>query len=85
VDSAFGNWKDVETLGSDFELTVDFMMNHVSARSAWFLDWLAKGRDSQWADLFIPVDRLFPDGVPKDERALIYTRKLKGSMDSGGI
>jgi len=62
-------------LGNDFELTADFMMNHVSAQSTWFLDWLEKGKDSRWADLFIPVDKLFPDGVPRDERALIYTRK----------
>jgi len=75
VDRAFGNWENVVALGSDFELTADFMMNHVSARSAWFLDWLERGEHSQWADLFIPVDSLFPDGVPKDERALIYTRK----------
>ena len=75
VDNAFGNWKDVEALGSDFELTVDFMMNHVSAKSAWFLDWLERGKNSRWADLFIPIDNLFPDGVPKQERALIYTRK----------
>lgn len=82
VDSAFGNWGDVEALGSDFELTVDFMMNHISARSAWFLDWLEKGKDSQWADLFIPVDKLFPDGIPKNERALIYTRKPRDPWTS---
>jgi len=82
VDSAFGSWKDVETLGSDFELTVDFMMNHISVRSAWFLDWLEKGKNSRWADLFIPVDKLFPDGIPKDERALIYTRKPRNPWTS---
>jgi len=75
VDGTFGNWNDVEALGNDFELTVDFMMNHISTQSAWFLDWLAKGDNSQWANLFIPVDSLFPDGISKDERALIYTRK----------
>jgi len=75
VDSAFGNWEDVEALGSDFELTADFMMNHISAQSIFFQDWLEKGDDSRWVNLFIPVDRLFPDGIPKDERALIYTRK----------
>jgi len=75
VDECFGSWEDVEALGEDFELTVDFMVNHVSARSSWFLDWKDRGSDSPWAGLFIPVDSLYPHGVPEEDRMKIYTRK----------
>lgn len=75
VDPSFGTWESAEALGGDFELTVDFMVNHVSALSEWFLDWKEKGKDSDWADLFLPVDKLYPNGVPKEDRDRIYTRK----------
>ena len=29
VDSAFGNWDDVEALGEDYYLMFDFMINHL--------------------------------------------------------
>lgn len=75
VEQSFGTWEQVEALGLDFELTVDFMVNHVSALSPWFRDWREKGDESKWADLFIPVDRLYPAGVPAEDREKIYTRK----------
>jgi len=75
VDEHFGSWEDVEALGEDFELTVDFMVNHISAQSSWFLDWKDRGADSLWADLFIPVDSLYPRGIPAEDRKKIYTRK----------
>lgn len=90
VEPAFGTWQDVEALGADFELTVDFMVNHVSALSEWFQDWKEKGSSSEWEDLFIPVDRLYPDGVPAEDRDRIYTRKPRDpwipvSFDDGSV
>ncbi len=90
VEQSFGTWDQVEALGTDFELTVDFMVNHVSALSPWFRDWREKGSESQWADLFIPVDRLYPDGVPAEDREKIYTRKPRDpwipvTFDDGSI
>ena len=75
VEPAFGNWSDAEALGGDFELTVDFMVNHVSVLSEWFVDWKENGRASKWEDLFLPVDKLYPNGVPPEDRERIYTRK----------
>jgi sucrose phosphorylase len=75
VERSFGTWEDVEKLGADFELTVDFMVNHVSALSSWFLDWREKGAESPWEGLFVPVDRLYPNGVPEQDREKIYKRK----------
>jgi sucrose phosphorylase len=51
------------------------MVNHVSALSSWFLDWKERGSDSPWEGLFLPVDRLYPDGVSEEDRQRIYTRK----------
>jgi sucrose phosphorylase len=30
VDPAFGEWEDVDRIGADFDLTLDFMVNHIS-------------------------------------------------------
>ncbi|MDR0359612.1 MAG: sugar phosphorylase [bacterium] len=36
VDPSLGTWADVGALHDRFELMVDFVLNHVSAESAWF-------------------------------------------------
>ena len=40
------------------------MVNHISTRSPFFADFLANGRASEWADLFITLDKVWPDGKP---------------------
>ncbi len=53
-DPALGDWADVRALGERFDLAFDLVLNHVSARSGWFLDYLtgtAPGRH-----YFIEVD-----------------------------
>lgn len=41
VDPAVGCWEDVHALGEDYDLAYDFVANHTSASSPWFLSWLA--------------------------------------------
>jgi glucosylglycerate phosphorylase len=36
IDPALGTWRDVAALHDRFELMFDFVLNHVSAESAWF-------------------------------------------------
>lgn len=36
VDSALGNWEDVQALSNRYRLMVDLVINHVSSKSAWF-------------------------------------------------
>lgn len=36
VDPVYGDWDDVGALAGDFRLMVDLVLNHASARSAWF-------------------------------------------------
>lgn len=39
VDPALGTWRDVSALADDFRLTLDAVINHVSARGAWVREW----------------------------------------------
>lgn len=40
VDPAFGTWRDVEKLGREFDLIIDFMVNHISRQSLFFQDYM---------------------------------------------
>lgn len=41
VDPALGSWEDVEALGKGRRLCFDLVLNHASARSAWFKGYVA--------------------------------------------
>jgi sucrose phosphorylase len=41
VDSRLGTWTDVEALGADFDLMMDWVLNHTSASHPWFRGFLA--------------------------------------------
>jgi glycosidase len=40
VNSACGSWHDIKTIAQHFELMFDLVLNHVSAKSEWFKDFL---------------------------------------------
>ena len=76
VDPNFGTWEDVDRIGRDFDLVVDFMVNHISRQSIFFQDYLHKGQASEYADMFISFNKLAPNGWVRDEDLdLVYTRK----------
>jgi sucrose phosphorylase len=76
VDEAFGDWNDVRGLSQDYTLMVDFMVNHISAQSACYRDFLEKKDASPYRDLFIRYKDFWQNGEPSDrELALIYKRK----------
>jgi sucrose phosphorylase len=76
VDPNFGSWRDVEKIGEDFDLIVDFMVNHISRQSVYFQDYLEKGKASEFADMFLSFDKLSADGdIPESELTKVYTRK----------
>ncbi|MDQ6919420.1 MAG: alpha-amylase family glycosyl hydrolase, partial [Candidatus Dormibacteraeota bacterium] len=54
VRPELGSWEDVEAIHADFQLMFDFVLNHVSAESAWFQAFL-RG-DLPYRDFFITVD-----------------------------
>jgi len=67
IEPKFGNWKDIRRIGKKHDILLDLMVNHISAKSAYFQDFLKKGRKSKYADLFIPVDKVWADGKPPAE------------------
>lgn len=76
VDPAFGGWEDLEALSEDYYLMADYMINHISAQSAYYKDFLANKDDSPYRDLFIRYKDFWENGEPTPEQVdLIYKRK----------
>ncbi|MGD8701101.1 MAG: sucrose phosphorylase [Desulfosarcina sp.] len=76
VDPVFGTWRDVELIGREFDLVIDFMVNHISRQSVYFQDYFEKGLDSEFADMFLSFNKLSPNGEIGDaDLAKVYTRK----------
>jgi sucrose phosphorylase len=76
VNPAFGTWADIEKIGSEFDLIIDFMVNHISRQSEYFQDYYENGMDSQYADMFLSFNKLSPTGdISEEDLARVYTRK----------
>jgi sucrose phosphorylase len=68
VDSELGSWRDVEQLGRHFTLVFDLVINHVSAASEWFQQYL-RGVP--------PCDRYFIEADPlADVSQVVRPRSL---------
>lgn len=67
IDPAFGTWEDIERIASSRGVMVDLMVNHISQSSAYFQDYLKKGRASEYADMFLTMKKIWPNGIPKQE------------------
>ncbi len=39
VDPGLGNWDDIKAIGEDYSLMFDLVLNHVSSRHPWFLNF----------------------------------------------
>ncbi len=46
----------------------DLIVNHMSAQSPEFQDVLAKGEQSEYWDLFLTKDKVFPNGLSDEDR-----------------
>jgi len=66
VDTAVGRWRDVESLGGDFNLMFDLVLNHVSSRSTWF---------KEYVQCILPFNTYFKEASPKDNlKAVVRPR-----------
>ncbi|MCX6054221.1 MAG: sucrose phosphorylase [Chloroflexi bacterium] len=82
IEPAFGSWDDIKRIGEKHAILLDLMVNHISARSLYFQDFLKKGRESEFADLFIPVEKIWPGGKPLQEDIdKIFLRRDKPFSD----
>ena len=76
IDPRFGTWHDIERIAESHDVLLDVMINHLSRQSAEFQDFQRRGRHSPNADLFITLDKVWPDGdPPADDIARIFLRK----------
>ncbi|MFD1673810.1 sucrose phosphorylase [Alicyclobacillus fodiniaquatilis] len=67
IEPTFGTWDDISDLGEKFAVVVDMMVNHISRKSVYFTDFLKQGRKSQYADLFLTLDKFWEGGNPVQE------------------
>lgn len=67
IEPEFGTWEDVKAIGENFDVLVDLMVNHISRQSTYFQDFIKKGRKSEYADLFITLDKIWEEGEPVKE------------------
>ena len=72
VDSRLGVWEDVRTLSEDFELMADLIVNHISSKSLQFRNYSRRGKDSQFAGMFLSYDHVFPLGASEADLLRIY-------------
>ena len=73
---------------------VDVIVNHVSARSRPFLDWLANGERSEYDGMFLTFAGVFPDGateedaaaaLPAASRAAVHAVPARGRHQAAGL
>ncbi|MBP1880788.1 sucrose phosphorylase [Agrobacterium sp. 22-3674b3] len=72
VDPRLGDWEDVRALSGSVEIMADLIVNHVSSQSGAFTDFIAKGSASEFADMFMTFDKVFPDGATEEDLLRIY-------------
>lgn len=78
VDEKFGSFDDLKVLENDYDLMYDFMVNHISAHSSYYLDFKEKKDASDYKDMFIRYKDFWKDGEPtKEQIDKIYKRKPK--------
>ena len=78
IEPQFGTWEDIKRIGEKHTLLMDLMVNHISAQSTFFQDFIENGSDSDYADLFITLDKVWPNGKPvKEDIDKIFLRRAE--------
>ncbi|MBT8304158.1 MAG: sucrose phosphorylase [Bacteroidia bacterium] len=72
VDERLGKWQDLKAISKEVDIMADLIVNHVSAESSQFQDYLKNGETSEYASLFLSYDSVFPDGASETDLSKIY-------------
>ena len=72
VDPRLGGWGDIKELSRDFGVMADVIVNHLSDRSAQFLDYSKHGQASKFSGLFLTRESVFSKGMVGPELNTIY-------------
>lgn len=75
IDSSLGDWSDMKKLAENYDLMFDYMINHISTSSEYFQDFVDKGDDSQYKNLFIDFDKFWGSTPTEEQIGRIYKRK----------
>jgi glycosidase len=67
VDPKLGRWEDIERLGDKYRLMFDGVINHVSSKSEWFREFLA--RNPNYEDFFVSFES--PQAISEEHLRLI--------------
>ena len=79
VNPELGTWKNIRRLGREFQLMFDLVLNHVSAKSMWFQNYLAE--KPNYEDLAIEVDPLTDLSLVTRPRSLPLLTRFKKTSD----
>ena len=78
IEPKFGTWADINRIAEKHAILLDLMVNHISAKSPFFQDFIENGRESKYAGLFITLDKFWPDGQPvKDDIDKMFLRRAE--------
>jgi sucrose phosphorylase len=76
IESTFGTWDDIQKIAKKYDVILDVMINHISRHSKQFLDFQKFGRASQYADMFITLEKIWPDrNPPQADLEKIFLRR----------
>ncbi|WIA16714.1 hypothetical protein OEZ85_013369 [Tetradesmus obliquus] len=91
VDPQLGSWGDVQTLAGEYQMCLEYMVNHISPGSPQFQDYKAHGDNSAYKDMFVRWKDVWASGAPTaEELAMVRTRKpappvLSVEMGDGSV
>jgi len=78
IDPQFGSWEDIKHMSKTYDIMLDLMVNHISANSDYFQDFVEKGDESEYKDLFLPVEEAWSGRIPTEgEIENIFLRRDK--------
>ncbi|HUV51052.1 MAG TPA: alpha-amylase family glycosyl hydrolase [Anaerolineae bacterium] len=78
VNPKLGSWEDIKSLGGDFQLMFDLVLNHVSSKSKWFEKYL--NEEQGFEDIAIEADPLIDlSGVTRPRSLPLLTEFTKSS------
>lgn len=87
IEPSFGTWGDIRAIGEKFDVLVDLMVNHISRQSPYFQDFLEKGRSSEYADLFLTLDKVWENGEPIQadiDQMFLRRQRPYSTFEAGG-
>ena len=82
VDPAFGDWEDIRRFSEKYYLMCDYMINHMSAQSEIYRDYLKNHEKSRYSDFFIRWEKFWGGEPAEEEIQKLYLRKQKPFVEA---